>query len=389
MSAPDKTLVLPPLSLYVHFPWCETKCPYCDFNSHALRDVLPEEDYCHVLLHDLEAISHYAQGRQLASVFFGGGTPSLFSAGIIAQVLEQADKQIGLQANVEITLEANPGSADVTRFSDYHSAGVNRLSLGVQSFSDTQLLTLGRIHNGLQALQAVDMAAQAGFAHVNIDLMHGLPEQTVDLAAQDIDTAIALEPNHLSLYQLTLEPNTRFAAQPPTLPDEATCWQIRSLFEETAISAGYEQYEVSAFARPGSHCSHNLNYWSFGDYLGIGAGAHGKVTGPNGIGRYAHEKHPSRYKTMVKAGQSGKNLKLADPQEIAFEFVLNALRLKKGFRLIDFSHLTGLSADYLLGTAEYAAKQGLLNISNNQVRATDLGYRFLDDVIALFLPDAD
>jgi oxygen-independent coproporphyrinogen-3 oxidase len=313
----------------------------------------------------------------------------LFSASIIAQVLEQADKQIGLQANVEITLEANPGSADVTRFSDYHSAGVNRLSLGVQSFSDTQLLSLGRIHNGLQALQAVDMAAQAGFAHVNIDLMHGLPEQTVDLAAQDIDTAIALEPNHLSLYQLTLEPNTRFAAQPPALPDEATCWQIRSVFEETAISAGYEQYEVSAFARPGSHCSHNLNYWSFGDYLGIGAGAHGKVTSPNGIGRYAHEKHPRRYMAMVTASQSGRNLKLASAEEIAFEFVLNALRLKNGFRLIDFSQRTGLSAECLLGTVKNAAKRGLLNISNNRVRTTDLGYRFLDDVIALFLPETD
>ena len=181
MSAPDKTLVLPPLSLYVHFPWCETKCPYCDFNSHALREALPEKDYCHVLLHDLKAISHYAQGRQLASVFFGGGTPSLFSARVIAQVLEHADKQIGLQENVEITLEANPGSADVTRFSDYHSAGVTRLSLGVQSFSDTQLLALGRIHNSLQALQAVDIAADAGFAHVNIDLMHGLPEQSIEL----------------------------------------------------------------------------------------------------------------------------------------------------------------------------------------------------------------
>ena len=389
MNALDKTLALPPLSLYVHFPWCESKCPYCDFNSHTLRETLPEEDYCHVLLHDLEAISHYAQGRQLASVFFGGGTPSLFSASIIAQVLEQADKQIGLQANVEITLEANPGSADVTRFSDYHSAGVNRLSLGVQSFSDTQLLSLGRIHNGLQALQAVDMATQAGFAHVNIDLMHGLPEQTVDLAAQDIDTAIALEPNHLSLYQLTLEPNTRFAAQPPALPDEATCWQIRSLFEETAISAGYEQYEVSAFARPDSHCSHNLNYWSFGDYLGIGAGAHGKVTSPDGIGRYAHEKHPRRYMAMVTASQSGKNLKLASAEEIAFEFVLNALRLKNGFRLIDFSQRTGLSAECLLGTVKNAAKRGLLNISNNRVRTTDLGYRFLDDVIALFLPETD
>ena len=389
MNALEESPALPPLSLYVHFPWCESKCPYCDFNSHALREALPEEDYCHVLLHDLEAIAHYAQGRQLASVFFGGGTPSLFSANVITQVLEHADKKIGLQENLEITLEANPGSADVARFSDYHSAGVTRLSLGVQSFSDTQLLALGRIHDGLQAQHAVDMATGAGFAQVNIDLMHGLPEQNIDLAGQDIDTAIALEPNHLSLYQLTLEPNTQFAARPPALPDETTCWQIRSLFEETAISAGYEQYEVSAFARPGSHCSHNLNYWSFGDYLGIGAGAHGKVTGPNGIGRYAHEKHPSRYRAMVKAGQSGKNLKLAIPEEIAFEFVLNALRLKKGFRLIDFSQRTGLSTEYLLGTVKNAAKQGLLNFSNNQVRTTDLGYRFLDDVIALFLPDAD
>ncbi len=342
MNVLDKSLALPPLSLYVHFPWCESKCPYCDFNSHALRKTLPEEDYCHVLLHDLEAIAHYAQGRQLASVFFGGGTPSLFSASVITQVLEHADKLIGLQANLEITLEANPGSADVTRFSDYHSAGVTRLSLGVQSFSNTQLLALGRIHNSLQARQAVDMANDAGFPHVNIDLMHGLPKQNINLATHDIDTAIALEPNHLSLYQLTLEPNTLFAAQPPALPDEATCWKIRSLYQETAISAGYEQYEVSAFARPGSHCLHNLNYWSFGDYLGIGAGAHGKVTSPNGIGRYAQEKHPRRYMAMVKASQSDRNLKLASPDEIAFEFVLNALRLKNGFRLIDFSQRTDL-----------------------------------------------
>jgi len=389
MSVLDKTLPLPPLSLYVHFPWCESKCPYCDFNSHALREALPEEDYCHALLHDLEAVSPYAQGRQLASVFFGGGTPSLFSAGVIAQVLDCADKQIGLQADVEITLEANPGSADVARFSDYHSAGVTRLSLGVQSFSDTQLLALGRIHNSLQALQAVDMAAEAGFVHVNIDLMHGLPEQNVDLAAQDIDTAIALEPNHLSLYQLTLEPNTQFAAQPPALPDEGTCWKIRCLFEETAVSAGYEQYEVSAFARPGSHCSHNLNYWSFGDYLGIGAGAHGKVTSPNGIGRYAHEKPPRRYMAMVKASQSGSNMKFARDEEIAFEFVLNALRLKNGFRLVDFLQRTGLSSECILGTVEDAANQGLLSITNNRVKATDLGYRFLDDVIALFLPETN
>ena len=377
-----------PLALYVHIPFCKTKCPYCDFNTYAGIEVLIPS-YVDALCRETELWGRLLGRPPVRTVFLGGGTPSYVPAEGIGRVLDTVRDAFDLDPAAEITLEANPGSADVTRFSDYHSAGVTRLSLGVQSFSDTQLLTLGRIHNGLQALQAVDMAAQAGFANVNIDLMHGLPEQTVDLAAQDIDTAIALEPNHLSLYQLTLEPNTRFAAQPPALPDEATCWQIRSLFEETAISAGYEQYEVSAFARPDSHCSHNLNYWSFGDYLGIGAGAHGKVTSPNGIGRYAHEKHPRRYMAMVTASQSGKNLKLASAEEIAFEFVLNALRLKNGFRLIDFSQRTGLSAECLLGTVKNAAKRGLLNISNNRVRTTDLGYRFLDDVIALFLPETD
>ncbi len=378
--------LLPPLSLYVHLPWCEQKCPYCDFNSHPLRQVLPEEDYVKALLQDLEITALQAGGRALCSVFFGGGTPSLFSAHSVAAVLESTHKLIGLADKAEITLEANPGSANAKRFAAYRDAGVNRLSLGLQSFSDPQLKALGRIHDESQSRQAVMAARDAGFEQINIDLMHGLPGQSTSAAAHDIESAIAFSPEHLSLYQLTIEPNTQFAAEPPPLPDEETCWQIRCTLEERATGAGFERYEVSAFSRPVNRCRHNLNYWEFGDYIGIGAGAHAKITDRHGVRRYAREKHPRRY---IETAVTGKLLPETHPvtgSELAFEFVLNALRLKEGFSVALFEQRTGLSWHCLSSAFELAKDRGLLNITNDQVCATTLGYRFLDDLVGLFLP---
>ena len=377
---------LPPLSLYVHLPWCEQKCPYCDFNSHALRQTLPENDYATALLSDLESAAQQVGDRVLCSVFFGGGTPSLFSAQSIAAVLESAHTLIGLADGAEITLEANPGSADEARFAAYRSAGVNRLSLGLQSFSDPQLKALGRIHNADQARQAVITARDAGFEKINIDLMHGLPDQSMSAAAHDIESAIAFSPEHLSLYQLTIEPNTRFAADPPALPDEESCWQIRCAVEERAADAGYERYEVSAFSERGSRCRHNLNYWKFGDYIGIGAGAHSKITDRQGIWRCAREKHPRRYIETTATKQSPPSLQSVSGSALAFEFALNALRLKEGFTVALFEQRTGLSWESLSGTLAEAEERGLLKVNTDRVCATPLGYRFLDDLVELFLP---
>jgi len=377
---------LPPLSLYVHLPWCEKKCPYCDFNSHPLRQALPEKDYATALLRDLESVAQLAGDRVLCSVFFGGGTPSLFPAQTIAAVLESAHTLIGLADGAEITLEANPGSADEARFAAYRSAGVNRLSLGLQSFSDPQLKALGRIHNADQARQAVITARDAGFEKINIDLMHGLPDQSMSAAAHDIESAIAFSPEHLSLYQLTIEPNTRFAADPPALPDEESCWQIRCAVEERAADAGYERYEVSAFSERGSRCRHNLNYWKFGDYIGIGAGAHSKITDRQGIWRCAREKHPRRYIETTATKQSPPSLQSVSGSALAFEFALNALRLKEGFTVALFEQRTGLSWESLSGTLAEAEERGLLKVNTDRVCATPLGYRFLDDLVELFLP---
>ena len=377
---------LPPLSLYVHLPWCEKKCPYCDFNSHPLRQALPEKDYATALLRDLESVAQLAGDRVLCAVFFGGCTPSLFPAQTIAAVLESAHTLIGLADGAEITLEANPGSADEARFAAYRSAGVNRLSLGLQSFSDPQLKALGRIHNADQARQAVITARDAGFEKINIDLMHGLPDQSMSAAAHDIESAIAFSPEHLSLYQLTIEPNTRFAADPPALPDEESCWQIRCAVEERAADAGYERYEVSAFSERGIRCRHNLNYWKFGDYIGIGAGAHSKITDRQGIWRCAREKHPRRYIETTATKQSSPSLQSVSGSALAFEFALNALRLKEGFTVALFEQRTGLSWESLSGTLAEAEERGLLKVNTDRVCATPLGYRFLDDLVELFLP---
>ena len=380
---------LPPLSLYVHLPWCEQKCPYCDFNSHALRQTLPENDYVTALLSDLESAAQQVGDRVLCSVFFGGGTPSLFSAQSIAAVLESAHTLIGLADGAEVTLEANPGSADAARFAAYRSAGVNRLSLGLQSFSDPQLKALGRIHNADQSRGAVIAARDAGFENINIDLMHGLPDQSMIEATHDIESAIAFSPEHLSLYQLTIEPNTRFAADPPTLPDEETCWQIRCILEERAADAGYERYEVSAFSRRGNRCRHNLNYWEFGDYIGIGAGAHSKITDGPQIWRCAREKHPRRYIETAFAEKRPPQFQSVSGSALSFEFALNALRLKEGFTVALFEQRTGLSWDGLSSTIAEAQERGLLKVSTHRVCATPLGYRFLDDLVELFLPASD
>ncbi len=380
----EGTLQLPPLGLYVHLPWCERKCPYCDFNSHETRE-LPEARYLEALLTDLESDLDLAQGRQLSSIFIGGGTPSLFSVATIAALLERVNQRLPLTGDAEITLEANPGSAEASRFRGLRAAGINRLSLGIQSFGDEQLKALGRVHDRRQALAAVDMARSAGFDNLNLDLMHGLPGQTPTLAQHDLDQAIALQPEHLSWYQLTIEANTLFHKRPPTLPVEDALADIQDLGEGLLAAAGYRQYEVSAYARSNNHCTHNLNYWHFGDYLGIGAGAHGKITLPSEqrIQRYWKTRQPEAYMAAIRATAGQRDL---GRDERPGEFCLNALRLNEGFSPEQFTATTGLALDALEPQLERLVDSGLLLTSKDNIKASELGRRFLNDVIGAFLP---
>jgi oxygen-independent coproporphyrinogen-3 oxidase len=379
----------PPLSLYVHLPWCESKCPYCDFNSHPLRQNLPEDDYLDALLVDLQQEKNIFKNRPVHSIFIGGGTPSLFSPAAVDRLLTAIREISECAQQIEITLEANPGAAEVDRFVGYLEAGVNRLSLGIQSFSDNKLRALGRIHDASQARHAISATQDAGFTNFNIDLMFGLPNQSEKGALEDLTTALSYTPSHLSLYQLTVEPNTYFAINPPTLPDEETDWRIRNVLYDLVKTNGYHRYEVSAFSKPGAQCRHNLSIWRFGDYVGLGAGAHGKVTTPQGIIRYAKEKHPNRY--MEKACS---NVVLAGPktipsEDLCFEFMLNALRLSEGFLPSEFTERTGVPWSALAGPLNDARSRGLLETHHGKVRATKLGYRFLDDLIELFLPKVE
>ena len=327
-------MALPPLGLYVHLPWCERKCPYCDFNSHELESI-PESDYLSALLSDLAQDSGLAQGRQVATIFIGGGTPSLFQPETIAQLLSGIGKRVELEAGAEVTMEANPGSAEADKFLGFRQAGVNRLSVGVQSFDDQALSSLGRVHDRERALRAIEYALAADFDSINIDLMHGLPGQTASTGAEDLATAIACEPAHLSWYQLTIEPNTVFYKRPPLLPVEDELADIQEAGEAMLAAAGYDQYEVSAYSRDGLHCRHNLNYWRFGDYLAIGAGAHGKVSRPDGhIRRYAKTRGPQDY--MNAAGSWTASERLLRHEEIISEFMLYALRLNEGFSVCQF-----------------------------------------------------
>jgi len=383
-------LIPPPLSLYIHIPWCVRKCPYCDFNSHNQPQVLPVAEYVAALVADLEQDLPLVWGRTVHSVFFGGGTPSLFPPEAIAQILDAASARLRLAPAAEITMECNPGTAEHGRFEGYLAAGVNRLSFGVQSFDDGCLARLGRIHDSGEAERAVKLAQDAGYSNINLDLMYALPEQTLAMALHDVERAIALAPTHLSHYQLTLEPNTVFAARPPKgIPLEDDAWDMQERCIEAMAAAGYGQYEVSAYAQPGRQCAHNLNYWRFGDYLGIGAGAHGKISsGADGtILRRWKVKNPREY---LKAAKSAKRIGGDDPigpAQRPFDYMLNALRLVEGFTLADFESRTGLDRQVIDKQLQHARLTGWLEVQGDRLVPTELGQRFTNDVISLFLPD--
>ncbi len=380
---------LPPLSLYIHLPWCVRKCPYCDFNSHEARGEIPENAYVDALLRDLDQELTHASRRVVSTVFFGGGTPSLFSPAAIARLLAGVRARVTLAPDAEITLEANPGTVDVERFRGFRGAGVNRLSIGVQSFASDKLLALGRIHGRDEALRAADAARAAGFDNFNLDLMYGLPQQSLDEALADIRAAIELEPTHLSAYQLTLEPNTLFHARPPQLPDDDTTWAMQQAIEHELAAAGFHQYEVSAYARAGFECRHNLNYWQFGDYLGIGAGAHAKLTDANGISRCWKIKQPKDYLAHAGTPQALGGDQRVALDDVPFEFMLNALRLTTGFSTRLFSERTGLALDSLRPMLITAQEKNLLTLTADWIQPTDHGRRFLNDLQILFLPPAD
>jgi len=373
---------LPSLSIYIHLPWCERKCPYCDFNSHESATI-PEKQYVQALLDDLDTDRHLAEGRTVETLFIGGGTPSLFSAGAIEELLAGLAARLNFSADFEATMEANPGSAEAGKFRGFRSAGINRLSLGVQSFQDEKLRALGRVHNSEQARSAIDSAYDAGFDNINIDLMHGLPDQSEADALLDLETALSYHPLHLSWYQLTIEPNTVFHKRPPQLPVEDTLADIQDKGEALLADYGFSQYEVSAYSKAGGQCRHNLNYWSFGDYLALGAGAHGKISHRDGrITRYAKTRAPTDYLRGLRRTATQRTL---DSQEIVEEFMLFALRLNEGFSLQHFQRVTGLSPN---STAEQIASlvaKGLLLQEGDRVQASPLGRRFLDSVIAEFM----
>ncbi|SFM25534.1 oxygen-independent coproporphyrinogen-3 oxidase [Ectothiorhodospira mobilis] len=379
----------PPLALYVHIPWCVRKCPYCDFNSHAAREI-PEEAYLQALLADLEVDLQRLPQRALVSVFIGGGTPSLFTPQTIGRLLERAARRPGLVHDAEITLEANPGTLERARFRGFRDAGVNRLSIGAQSLDDTLLRRLGRIHDARAVVDAVAAARSAGFTHLNLDLMCALPGQTPAQARADLDAALALEPEHLSWYELTLEAGTAFARHPPALPDEDARAAMQEAGRERLQRAGFEHYEVSAHARPGHHCRHNLNYWRFGDYLGIGAGAHGKHTLPGGrILRRWKQADAATFMAAAMAGDAVDGTEALDPPAATFDFMLNALRLTQGVPATLFTRHTGLPLSHLEPARGTAVARGLLQDRPDRLQATALGRRYLDDLVALFIPQGN
>jgi len=383
-------LIPPPLSLYVHLPWCVRKCPYCDFNSHEGKGALPFGDYVDALIRDLEQDLPLVWGRTIHSVFFGGGTPSLFPAQQIDRFLQAASARLRFAPECEVTLETNPGTAEHGRFDAYRAAGVNRLSFGIQSFDDGCLKRLGRIHDSTQADAAVKLAQDAGFDNLNLDLMYALPGQSLEMALADLERAFALNPAHVSHYQLTLEPNTVFYARPPQgIPEEDAAWDMQEACQTALAAAGYAQYEISAYARPDRQCAHNLNYWRYGDYLGIGAGAHGKISSGAGqsILRRWKPKHPTAYLAQAgtPAGIGGDDL--VAPERRPFEYMLNVLRLKEGFALRDFRVRTGLEAGRIAAPLAQAQSQGWLVREGDRLRPTELGQRFANDVMSLFLDE--
>jgi oxygen-independent coproporphyrinogen-3 oxidase len=377
---------LPPLSLYIHFPWCVRKCPYCDFNSHEPDSAgLPEAAYLDALAADVEAALPLIWGRPIVSVFIGGGTPSLMSAAGVERLLSDVRARLPLEADCEITMEANPGTFEAERFAAYRAGGVNRLSIGVQSFDPPKLAALGRIHDREQALAAIGLVRRV-FDNFNLDLMFGLPGQSLEEARTDVGTALAFAPPHLSLYQLTLEPNTVFAKYPPEVPDDDTVAEMQEWIEARTAEDGYRRYEVSAYAQPGRECRHNLNYWRFGDYLGVGAGAHSKISFPHRVVRQVRYRQPASYLERAARGEF-----LAEHVEVArrdlpFEFMLNALRLTEGVPAALFTERTGLPASAIQAALEKAEERGLVEADPARIRPTALGRRFLTDLQAMFLP---
>jgi len=383
-------LTTPPLSLYVHLPWCVRKCPYCDFNSHEAKGALPFAAYVDALVADLDFDLPLAWGRTVHTVFFGGGTPSLFPPESIDAFLQAASARLRFAPNLEITLETNPGTAEHGRFDRYRAAGVNRLSFGIQSFDDGCLRRLGRIHDSVQAENAVKLAQDAGFDNFNLDLMYALPGQTLAMAGHDIERALALQPTHISHYQLTLEPNTLFAAKPPAgIPDDDASWDIQEHCQGMLAEAGFAQYEVSAYARTDRQCAHNLNYWHFGDYLGIGAGAHGKLTlgSEQAILRRWKVKHPAAYLASAGTAAAIGGDERIEPTRRPFDYMLNALRLVDGFSLAEFEARTGLATAAIDTELHTALARDWVTRDHGRVVPTELGRRFTNDVIGLFLPD--
>ena len=375
-----------PLSLYIHIPWCVRKCPYCDFNSHALRGPVDQAAYVDALLLDLEHELRRQPLGEIGSIFFGGGTPSLLEGRQLARLLDGIGKGLHLTGDIEITLEANPGTAEASRFVDYRAAGVNRLSLGIQSLDDASLVALGRIHDASEAREAVHTARAAGFDNINLDLMFGLPQQTPDEAATDLRRLIDLEPEHVSWYQLTLEPNTRFHHQPPSLPEDDVLAEMADEGMDLLARSGYERYEISAYAVSGRRCRHNGNYWSFGDYLGIGAGAHGKLTSADGgVQRRSKRRHPDDYLRTASSGAlSSQHTLSAD--ELPIEFMLNALRLVDGVPGHLFAERTGLDPASIAPSLALAQERGLMHPGGGRLQATALGLQYLNDLLALFEP---
>lgn len=381
-------LATPPLSLYVHLPWCVRKCPYCDFNSHEGRGALPFDAYVDALVADLDHDLPLAWGRTVQTVFFGGGTPSLFPPAAIDRFLQLASARLRFAPNAEITLETNPGTVEHGPFAGYRAAGVNRLSFGVQSFDDGCLQRLGRIHSSGDAERAVKAAQDAGFDNLNLDLMYALPDQTLAMAERDVERAVALQPAHISHYQLTLEPNTVFAARPPAgIPDMDSAWDMQEACQARLAIAGYGQYEVSAWARPGRQCAHNLNYWQFGDYLGIGAGAHGKLTlgAEQQVLRRWKVKHPAEYLARAGTATAIGGDDVLDPGRLPFDFMLNALRLNAGVPMALFEARTGLPRAVIARQLAVARERGWIAPGDERLQPTELGLRFANDAIALFL----
>ena len=374
-----KLEALPPLALYVHIPWCVRKCPYCDFNSHERTDRLPENEYVARLLLDLEALLPSVWGRRVVSVFIGGGTPSLFSPEAIDALLAGVRARLPLEPGAEVTLEANPGTMEAARFRGFRDAGVNRISIGVQSFDERMLAALGRIHGAEQARRAI-AAARESFDNFNVDLMYGLPGQTLAMARADIEEAARSGAPHVSAYQLTIEPNTVFFSKPPSLPEHDACADMQAMVEEVLHESGYQHYETSAFARPGHRCAHNVNYWEFGDYLGIGAGAHGKLSFPDRITRHEQAKQPGEYLKGIPRKDS-----VIAPRELPFEFMLNALRLVEGFAPRLFEERTGLPLAAIEKSLNQAESKGLIERDWTRLRPTARGQRFLNELLELFL----